>query len=52
MFRLYCVMRDEGGGKFNKEADLDVAGDCDTASRKIKQSHYDLAMLDIMGSTD
>jgi DNA-binding response OmpR family regulator len=49
VFRLYCVMRDEGGGKFNKEADLDVAGDYDTASRKIKQSRYDLAILDIMG---
>ncbi|MFO7688803.1 MAG: response regulator [Desulfobacterales bacterium] len=31
------------------EADLDVAGDYDTASRKIKQTRYDLAILDIMG---
>jgi CheY-like chemotaxis protein len=31
------------------EADLDLAGDYDTASRKIRQIRYDLAILDIMG---
>ncbi|MFZ0134247.1 MAG: response regulator [Desulfobacterales bacterium] len=31
------------------EADLDVAVDYDTASRKIRQTRYDLAILDIMG---
>jgi len=31
------------------EADLDLAGDYDTASRKIQQNRYDLAILDIMG---
>jgi len=31
------------------EADLDLAGDYDTASRKIRQNRYDLAILDIMG---
>ncbi len=31
------------------EADLDLAGDYDTASRMIRQNRYDLAILDIMG---
>jgi len=31
------------------EADLDLAGDYNTASRKIRQNRYDLAILDIMG---
>lgn len=31
------------------EAVLDLAGDYDTASRKIRQNRYDLAILDIMG---
>lgn len=31
------------------EADLDLAGDYDTASRMIRQTRYDLAILDIMG---
>ncbi|MFZ0241317.1 MAG: response regulator [Desulfobacterales bacterium] len=31
------------------EADLDMAADYDTASRKIRQTRYDLAILDIMG---
>lgn len=31
------------------EADLDLAGDYSTASRKIRQNRYDLAILDIMG---
>ncbi len=31
------------------EADLDLAKDYETASRKLKQTRYDLAILDIMG---